>query len=125
MRSHDLNRLLDKPGCEAATLLEISFSTPPHVNDAGITQAASADESDRHCNGPAPKRVFFRLKYSAFHSAWPERVRSTHKGTGARMAWGAYVLRLTCSLGIGGSAMDGNILRRTITMGAPQQVHSS
>ena len=41
------------------------------------------------------------------------------------MAWVAYVLRLICSLGIGGAAMDGNILRRTITMGEPQQVHSS
>ena len=95
------------------------------MNDAGITQAASTDGSDRHCNGLAPKRVFFRLKHSAFHSAWPERIRSSHKGTGARMAWVAYVLRLTCSSGIGGSAMDGNILRRTITMGEPQQVHSS
>ena len=32
-----------------------------------------------------------------------------------------YVLRLTCSSAIGGSAMDGNILRRTITKGEPQQ----
>ena len=84
-----------------------------------------SDGSDRHCNGPASKRAFFRLKHSAFHRAWLEPVRSTHKGTGALMAWVAYGLRLTCSSGIGGSAMDGNILRRTITMGAPQQVHSS
>ena len=41
------------------------------------------------------------------------------------MAQAAYVLGLTSGTGIGGSAMDGNILRRTITMGAPQQVHSS
>ena len=37
------------------------------------------------------------------------------------MARAAYALRLTSGSGIGGSAMDGNILRRTITMGAPQQ----
>ena len=53
-----------------------------------------------------------------------EPIHSTHKGTGALMAWVAYVLRLTCSSGIGGSAMDGNILLRTISMGEPQQVHS-
>ena len=41
------------------------------------------------------------------------------------MAWVAYVLRLTSGSGVGGSAMDGNILRRTITMGEPQQAHSN
>ena len=90
-----------------------------------MSQAVVSDGSDRHCNSPAPKRVFFRLSHSTFHRACPERIRSSHKGTGALMAWVAYVLRLTCSSGIGGSAMDGNILRRTITMGEPQQVHSS
>ena len=41
------------------------------------------------------------------------------------MAQAAYVLRMTSGLGVGGSESDGNILRRTITMGEPQQVHSS
>ena len=90
-----------------------------------MSQAVVSDGSERHCNGSAPKRLFFRLRHSTFHRAWPERIRSTDKGTGARMAWVAYVLRLTSGSGIGGSAMDGNILRRTITMGEPQQVHSS
>ena len=35
------------------------------------------------------------------------------------------MLRLPSDLHVGDAAMDGNILRRTITMGAPQQVHSS
>ena len=89
-----------------------------------MSQAVVSDGSDRHCNGPAPKGVFFRLRRCTFHRACPERIRSTHKGTGALMAWVAYVLTLTYSSGIGGSAMDSNILRRTITMGEPQQVHS-
>ena len=41
------------------------------------------------------------------------------------MAQAAYVLRMTSGLGMGDSESDGNILRRTITMGEPQQVHSS
>ena len=41
------------------------------------------------------------------------------------MAWAAYVLRLTSGSGVGGSAMDGNILRPNINMGAPQQAHSN
>ena len=41
------------------------------------------------------------------------------------MAQAVYVPGLTSGSGMGGSAMDGNILRRTITMGEPQQVHSS
>jgi hypothetical protein len=41
------------------------------------------------------------------------------------MAQAAYVFTIASGLGVGGSAMDGNILRRAITMGAPQQVHSS
>ena len=36
-----------------------------------------------------------------------------------------YVPRLTSRPLAGGSAMDGNILRRTTAMGEPQQVHSS
>ena len=47
------------------------------------------------------------------------------QGTGALMAQVAYVLRLPSDLHVGGSAMDGNILRRTTAMGEPQQVHSS
>ena len=87
MRSHDLNRLLDKPGSEASILLEIAFSIPSLANGFGMTQAAVLDGSDRHCNGPAQKRVFFRLRHSTLHRAWPERIRSSHKGTGALMAW--------------------------------------
>ena len=81
------------------TLLEISFAIPPHVDDAGITQAACTDGSDRHCNGPAPKHVFFRLRHSAFHSAWPDRIRSSLKGTGARMAWGGLCAQIDLQLG--------------------------
>ena len=54
MRSHDLNRLLDKPACEASTLLEIAFSIPPHANDFWVGQAGGADDSGRHCNARAP-----------------------------------------------------------------------
>ena len=41
------------------------------------------------------------------------------------MAQAAYVFRIISDLGVGGSAMDGNILRRKITMGEPQHMHSS
>ena len=54
------------------------------------------------------------------------RTRPQHlQGTGALMAQAVYVPGLTSGSGMGGSAMDGTILRRTITMGEPQQVHSS
>ena len=53
------------------------------------------------------------------HPQHPQRHWRTD-GVGAN-----YVPRLTSRPMTGGSAMDGSMLRRTITMGAPQQVHSS
>ena len=44
---------------------------PRLANVIGRTQAASTDGSDRHCNGPAPKRVFFRITPGSFQLVWP------------------------------------------------------
>ena len=55
----DLNRLLDKAKQAGATLLEIAFLMPPFANGFGSSQALVSDGSDRHCNGPASKRVLF------------------------------------------------------------------
>ena len=75
----------------------------------------------------APRQSAYFLGSSTAHFTvrGPSASAAPHKGTDALMACAAYVLRLTSGLGIGGSAMDGNILLRTITMGEPQQVHSS
>ena len=69
------------------TLLEIAFSISPRTNGLGMSQAVVSDGSDRHCNGPAPKRVLFMFTHSAFHSVWPNASAAPHKGTGALMAW--------------------------------------
>ena len=55
--SHDLNRLLDKPGSSRNGIdsLKISFLTPPGAKDVGVTKPGSTDDSGRHCNGPVPK----------------------------------------------------------------------
>ena len=71
MRSHDLNRLLDKPGSEASTLLEISFSIPPHANDFWAGQAGGADDSGRHCNARAPGCALLRVAPAAFNAVRP------------------------------------------------------
>jgi hypothetical protein len=54
-----------------------------------------------------------------------EPIHSTQVGADARKAQATYVLRMTSDSGVGGSATHGNILLRTISTGAPQQVHSS
>ena len=85
MRSHDLNRLLDKPGCKHqlsgnifcdSTARERRWDHPSRLRR---WIRASLQRSR------AKARIFW-LKHSAFHSAWPERIRSSHKGTGALMA---------------------------------------
>jgi hypothetical protein len=51
--------------------LEISFAIPRLANPIGRTQAASTDGSERHCNGPEPKRACCRITPSSFQLVWP------------------------------------------------------
>jgi hypothetical protein len=66
---------------------------------------------------------FFALKPAVF----PEcgRTPPQHpQGADVLVMLATYVLRFTPRAAVGGSVMDGNILRRTTTISAPQQVHS-
>ncbi|MES2878423.1 MAG: hypothetical protein V4713_08375 [Pseudomonadota bacterium] len=57
MRSHDLNRLLDKPdsGRNGIISLKISLSVTPAARDLGVTKPGFGDDSSHHCNGVRPK----------------------------------------------------------------------
>ena len=65
MRSHDLNRLLDKPGFEVSTVWKYLFRFTAHGR-LWVAPAGGAGDSERHCNAREPRSALLRVTPAAF-----------------------------------------------------------
>ena len=100
----------------------MSFRNFCCVSGIEATKSAAAVESERLCNAPRAKMRVFVTFANGFLRRQGESIHSAKVGADARMAQASNMLRMTSGSCVGGCARDGSILRRTISMGVPQQV---